>query len=110
MALQMRPSGCEALAGMGFVDIEDGEFSSAVSNFRSSLSANPAYSEALIGLGRAYAAQGSYEQALAAYNRYLLSNPGGPQAHMARRQVESLQDRLHGQDHATGADAGAARN
>lgn len=110
MALQMRPSGCEALAGMGFVDLEDRELTSAVSNFRRALSANPAYGEALIGLGEAYSAQGSYEQALAAYNRYLLSNPGGPQAHMARRQVESLQDRLHGQDHATGADSGAPGN
>ncbi len=110
MALQARPSGCEALAGMGFVDLEDRELTSAVSNFRRALSSNPSYGEALIGLGEAYSAQGSYEEALAAYNRYLLSNPGGPQAHMARRQVESLQDRLHGQDHATGADSGAPGN
>jgi predicted Zn finger-like uncharacterized protein len=110
MALQMRPSGAEALAGMGFVDLEDRELSSAISNFRRALSASPSYGEALIGLGEAYTSQGSYEQALGAYNRYLVSNPSGPQAHMARRQVESLQERLHQQDHGSGADSGASGN
>lgn len=110
MALQMRPGGAEALAGMGFVDLEDRELSSAISNFRRALSASPSYGEALIGLGEAYTSQGSYEQALAAYNRYLASNPSGPQAHMARRQVESLQERLHQQDRGSGADSGASGN
>lgn len=109
-ALQLRPSGAEALAGLGFVDLEDRELTSAISNFRRALNANPGFGEALIGLGEAYTSQSNYEQALAAYNRYLLSNPGGSHAHMARRQVESLQERLHGQDNGSGGDSGASGN
>jgi tetratricopeptide (TPR) repeat protein len=110
-ALAMRPSGSEALAGLGLVDIEDGEFSSAVSNFRRSLASNPQYGEALVGLGRAYASQGSYQQAADAYGRYLQNNPSGQYAAMARRQLESLQERLHtSQGDSVTADAGASRN
>ncbi len=110
-ALALRPSGSEALAGLGLVDIEDGEISSAVSNFRRSLASNPQYGEALVGLGRAYTSQGSYQQAADAYGRYLQNNPGGQYATMARRQLESLQERLHpAQSEAVSPDVGAPRN
>ena len=110
-ALALRPSGSEALAGLGLVDIEDGEFSSAVSNFRRSLASNPQYGEALVGLGRAYASQGSYQQAADAYQRYIQNHPGGQYVTMARRQYESLQERLHpSPSEAMAADAGAMRN
>lgn len=110
-ALALRPSGSEALAGLGLVDIEDGEFSSAVSNFRRSLASNPQYGEALVGLGRAYASQGSYQQAADAYGRYLQNNPSGQYANMARRQLESLQERLQpSRGETVTADAGAPRN
>lgn len=93
-ALALRANGCEALAGLGFVDLEERELSSAVSNFRRSISANASYGEAYIGLGEALTSMGNYQQALDAYNRYLQVNPGGSHAHMARRQIESLQERL----------------
>ena len=104
-ALALRPGGCEALAGMGFVDLEDRELSSAVSYFRRALDASPRYSEAWVGLGEAYTSMGRYEQALDAYNHYLQVSPGGEHAHMARRQIESLQERLHPQGGASGVGA-----
>ncbi len=93
-ALALRANGCEALAGLGFVDLEERELTSAVSNFRRAISANGSYGEAYIGLGEALTSMGNYQQALDAYNRYLQVNPGGAHAHMARRQIESLQERL----------------
>lgn len=93
-ALAVRPNGAEALTGMGYVEIDRRNYGGAVSRFRQALQSNGHYSDAYIGLGEAYASQSRYEQALEAYNRYVEVNPGGSRASMARRQIESLQDRV----------------
>jgi tetratricopeptide (TPR) repeat protein len=93
-ALAVRPAGPEALTGMGYVELDRRNYAAAISRFRQALGAGGSYSDAYIGLGEAYSSQSRYEQALEAYNRYLAVNPGGSRASMARRQIESLQDRV----------------
>jgi predicted Zn finger-like uncharacterized protein len=93
-ALNARPAGAEALTGMGYVELDRRNYASAVARFRAALAANGSYSDAYIGMGEAYASQSRYEQALEAYQRYLAVNPGGSRASMARRQIESLQERV----------------
>lgn len=93
-ALNARPAGAEALTGMGYVELDRRNYASALSRFRAALSANGSYSDAYIGMGEAYASQSRYEQALEAYQHYLSVNPGGSRAAMARRQIESLQERV----------------
>lgn len=93
-ALAARPNGAEALTGLGYVEIDRRSYGGAISRFRQALQSNPNFSDAYIGLGEAYASQSRYAQALEAYNRYLEVNPGGSRASMARRQIESLQDRV----------------
>ncbi len=105
-AIGLRPTGCEALTGLGFVELDSESIGAAVSKFRQALAANPRYSEAYIGLGEAYSHQHSYGQAVQAYQQYIQINPGGSRAEMARRQIESLQERMSTTRPADGADAG----
>lgn len=93
-ALTARPRGAEALTGIGYVELDRRNYGAAISRFRQALSSNGSFSDAYIGLGEAYASQSRYSQALEAYQRYLALNPSGSRASMARRQIESLQDRV----------------
>lgn len=93
-ALAVRPGGAEALTGIGYVELDRRNYGGAISRFRQALASNGSYSDAYIGMGEAYASQSRYQQALEAYQRYLSVNPSGSRAAMARRQIESLQDRV----------------
>ncbi len=106
-ALAQRPTGAEALTGLGYVALDDHDTSGAIANFRQALANNRSYSEAYIGLGEAYSSQGNYAQALDAYNRYLEVNPSGSRASMAHRQVESLQDRIQNSNAGGGTGGGS---
>lgn len=97
-ALGVRPTGAEALTGMGNVEIDQGNLSAAVSRFRAALASNPRYSDAYIGLGEAYAHQRNYRQAIEAFERYLQVNPSGSRAYMARSQITALQERMRQQE------------
>jgi tetratricopeptide (TPR) repeat protein len=94
-ALAVRTTGSEALTGLGFVELDQNAVGAAISRFRQALASNPRYSEAYIGLGEAYSHQRSYGQAVQAYQQYLTINPGGSRSEMARRQIESLQERMN---------------
>ncbi|MDO9015799.1 MAG: zinc-ribbon domain-containing protein [Deltaproteobacteria bacterium] len=94
-ALAVRATGSEALTGLGFVELDQNAVGAAISRFRQALASNPRYSEAYIGLGEAYSQQRSYGQAVQAYQQYLTINPGGSRSEMARRQIESLQERMN---------------
>lgn len=94
-ALAVRATGSEALTGLGFVELDQNAVGTAISRFRQALASNPHYSEAYIGLGEAYSHQRSYGQAVQAYQQYLAINPGGSRSEMARRQIESLQERMN---------------
>ncbi len=107
-ALAARPGGSEALTGLGYVELDVGAVGAAISRFRQALASNSRYSEAYIGLGEAYSHQRSYPQAVQAYQQYLEVNPGGSRAEMARRQIESLQERISSARAPESADADAA--
>lgn len=89
-----RPGHPEVLVGLGYCASDSGNHSQAVSYFRRALGSNGSYGPALIALASAYRRQGNDRQALEQYRRYLQRNPGGPQAGIARRNVETLEERL----------------
>jgi predicted Zn finger-like uncharacterized protein len=93
-ALAQRPDGCEALVGLGDVELEGGNLSTAVSQYRRALSLCPRAGDAWVGLGQAYTSMQNYDQAITAYTRYLDVNPGGGHANMARRHIEQLRERI----------------
>lgn len=107
-ALAVRATGSEALTGLGFVELDQNSVGAAISRFRQALASNPRYSEAYIGLGEAYSHQRSYGQAVQAYQQYLAINPGGSRSEMARRQIESLQERISAARGPETSDADAA--
>ncbi|HJL14136.1 MAG TPA: tetratricopeptide repeat protein, partial [Sandaracinaceae bacterium LLY-WYZ-13_1] len=91
-ARRVRPGGSEALTGLGYVALENGDANGAASRFRQA--AGQGYAEAYIGLGTAYRRLGRTRDALTAYERYLERLPSGPRASIARRQADELRRQL----------------
>lgn len=87
-ALRIRAGGAEALTGIGYVMLNEGNAQGAVRQFTTAATAG--HADALIGLGDAHRRLGQREQALEAYRRYLQVSPSGAHAAMARRHVETL--------------------
>ncbi len=88
-ALKLQPDGAEALAGLGYVNLDRHRAEAAVSYFRRALTVSP-YAPAMFGLGEAYRALGDKARALDAYQRYLSTSPTGADAPAARRQLKAL--------------------
>jgi predicted Zn finger-like uncharacterized protein len=88
-ALAMQPDGVEALAGMGYVQLDRNKFSSAIAYFRKALSIGQ-HPPALFGMGEAYRYAGDPKNALDAYRRFLTIAPGDRDAPIARRQIKAL--------------------
>ena len=88
-ALKLQPEGAEALAGLGYVNLDRQRAEAAVSYFRRSLAVSP-YAPAIFGMGEAYRALGDRTRALEAYQRYLAVSPSGADAPAARRQMKTL--------------------
>ena len=86
-ALEQKPNGFEALAGMGYCHIDAKQFASAFSKFRAALAVSPKYEPALRGIAEAYQQQGRKEQAIEAYKAYLDAYPNSV---AARKQLEQL--------------------
>jgi len=87
-ALSARPGGPEALTGLGFCLLANGDANAALARFRTASATG--YSEALIGMGDAYRRIGDIDRALEAYEQYLTRSPSGPHASIARRQADRL--------------------
>ena len=86
-ALEQKPNGVEALAGMGYCHIDAKQFASAFSKFRAALAVSPRYEPALRGVAEAYQQQGRKEQAIEAYRAYLEVYPDSA---AAKKQLERL--------------------
>lgn len=93
-ARRVRPSGSEALTGLGYADLQGGNAASAANLFRQA--AGQGYAEAYLGLGDAYRRLGRDRDALTAYERYTERLPGGPQAAAARQKADALRSQLDG--------------
>ncbi|MDW8361080.1 MAG: tetratricopeptide repeat protein [Myxococcales bacterium] len=87
-ALGTRPSGSEALTGLGQVLLEQGQAASAIGYLRQA--AQLGFADAFIALGDAYLRQGQTQQAVQAYQGYLERLPSGPRAALARAHIERL--------------------
>jgi tetratricopeptide (TPR) repeat protein len=86
-ALEQKPNGVEALAGMGYCHIDAKQFASAFSKFRAALAVSARYEPALRGVAEAYQQQGRREQAIEAYRAYLEVYPNSA---AAKKQLELL--------------------
>ncbi len=75
-ALEQKPNGVAALAGLGYCHINAKQFASAHSRFRSALATSPHYEPALAGIAEAYQQQGRKDDAITAWRTYLEAYPG----------------------------------
>jgi predicted Zn finger-like uncharacterized protein len=89
-ALAMRPSGVEAITGLGYCDLDKERFLAAVDRFKQALQVAPDYGDALIGLAESYQVRGDRPQAINYYRRYLRAQPNGPKAAMAQKNIRDL--------------------
>ena len=92
-ALTLRPTGLEAIMGLGYCDLDGEKFSSAVDHFKRALALSPSYGDAIIGLAEAYKLRGDRHEALNWYKQYLSSQPTGPKATMAKNNIRDLEPR-----------------
>jgi predicted Zn finger-like uncharacterized protein len=88
-ALEQKPTGVEALTGMGYCYLDAKQFASAFSKFRAALAVSPRFEPALGGVAETYQRQGNKEQAIAAWHNYLDVIPNSPKA---KKQLEILGD------------------
>ncbi len=91
-ALFIRPSSPKAHIGLGYVALEMGRSQLAVQHFAPA--AQKGNASALIGLGDAYRRLKRPRDAMKAYQNYLTREPTGPQANIARAQLERLGEEL----------------
>jgi predicted Zn finger-like uncharacterized protein len=88
-ALEQKPTGVEALTGMGFCYLDAKQFASAFSKFRAALAVSSRYEPALDGVAETYQRQGNKEQAIEAWHHYLDAYPDSSKA---KKQLEILGD------------------
>ncbi|MBN2497310.1 MAG: zinc-ribbon domain-containing protein [Deltaproteobacteria bacterium] len=89
-ALELKPGDVEALAGKGWCYLDLGSNNSAITSFQRALQVNPRYGDAIMGLAESYKFKGNKEKAIQYYKRYLDVLPSGPEASVARTNLESL--------------------
>ncbi len=86
-ALDSKPNGVEALAGMGYCHLDAKQFSSAFSKFRAALAVSPRYEPALSGIAETYQQQGNKDQAIESWRNVLIAYPSSAKA---KKQLELL--------------------
>lgn len=89
--LAIRPDEPTALAGLGWCDVDEGQFPRAISYFRRALAVGPNTADARYGLGVALERSGQKAEALRAYQDYLARHPDGRRATMLQQRVRQLQ-------------------
>lgn len=89
-ALDINPSGVDALTGMGYCHVEERDFSSAYAKFNAALGVSPRYQDALWGVAEAYQQQGLNSRAIEAYKRFVDEHPNSSRAATAKKQIERL--------------------
>jgi tetratricopeptide (TPR) repeat protein len=89
-ALEHRPDDVEALTGKGLCFLDMGSNQTAINWFKRALRRSSRYGDAIMGLAEAYKYVGNKEQALKYYQRYVDVLPNGPEASVARRNINEL--------------------
>jgi tetratricopeptide (TPR) repeat protein len=89
-ALALKPQDVEAMTGKGLCLLDLGNNSGAVAAFQAALQVNSRYGDAIIGLAEAYKYKRDNANALKYYKRYLEVLPNGPEASVAKSNLEQL--------------------
>ncbi|MCB9547287.1 MAG: zinc-ribbon domain-containing protein [Myxococcales bacterium] len=89
-ALSVKPGNAEALASLGWCDVDDGDYPRAISYFRRSLAGYAGYADARYGLAVALERAGNKDAALAAYEDYLRRHPTGRRTNMVQDRITRL--------------------
>lgn len=89
-ALGFKPDDVEAQSGVGLCYLDMGNYSAAIAAFRKALQRNPGYADAVMGLAEAHRYLGNKDEARKYYQKYLDILPNGPEAAVARRNLEEL--------------------
>jgi len=89
-ALELRADDPDILTGIGwcYIDLEDP--AAAVQSFKAALQIAPRLTDAHMGLAEAYRTRGMKRDALVHYRAYLDIMPDGPEAPVAKRMIEQL--------------------
>jgi predicted Zn finger-like uncharacterized protein len=90
-AIEIKPSGVEAITGLGYCDLDKERYMAAIDNFKRALNYSSSYGEAIIGIAEAYKIRGDKSHAVEYYKRYLKAQPGGPKAAMAQKNLRDLE-------------------
>jgi predicted Zn finger-like uncharacterized protein len=89
-ALNLKPEDVEALTGKGQCLMDMGAYPAASALFERALAVHPRFGDALIGLAEAHKFQGNRNEALTYYKKYLDLLPDGPDADLARENINEL--------------------
>ncbi len=89
-ALEMAADDPDILTGIGWCYIDLEEPAPAVQSFKAALQVAPRLTDAHMGLAEAYRMRGMKRDAIAHYRVYLDILPDGPEAAIAKRMVEQL--------------------
>jgi len=79
-ALELKPSGVEALTGQGYCALDAKNFATAHRKFSTALVTSPRYEPALAGIAETYTLQARKDLAIAAWKHYLEAYPNAPKA------------------------------
>lgn len=93
-ALDANPSSAECWAGKGHCFRDMGRIGDAVNAYRKALKFNSRFGPAIIGLAEIFKQQSKHKLALEYYKKYLDIFSAGPQAGIAKRNVQELEDLL----------------
>jgi hypothetical protein len=86
-ALSLKATSVEALTGEGYCQLDNKQFASAYSSFRSALAIDSRNERALWGFAQGYQQQGLTQKAIEAYQHYLEVYPDSA---AAKKQIEHL--------------------
>jgi cytochrome c-type biogenesis protein CcmH/NrfG len=92
-ALALKPTGGEALTGLGYAQLDRGKTAQAGALFNQVLEREHTNAPALFGLGEVYREQGRRDFAVQTFRQYLKLKPSGRDADIARRQIQQLTSR-----------------
>ncbi len=92
--LERRPGQPDAMIGVGWTHLRDGDPGAAIQAFEAAYRRHPDRGEALIGKARAHRDRSDYAAALDQYEAYLEAHPGGDQRSIAEFQSREMADRL----------------
>jgi predicted Zn finger-like uncharacterized protein len=89
-ALDLKPDNVEALTGKGLCYLDMAKPALAEPMLEQALKMNPRYAPAIMGLAESYRFQGKKDAAVAMYQKYLDSFPNGPEAGVAKSNIDRL--------------------